>query len=167
LAQALHTSGLPAELVRLEIAAEVLRGDTVGIRLVNQLRALGVSIIIDDFDIQTDSHLLAGEGVAVVKLGRDLVHPIHSAVGRTRAEGVIADLLDCHVDVCAVGIETGEDRAVIAELGCRYGQGYLFSPPVAGDQLVRLVAGSDADRVQPSPGPSSIGGGVGSSSSRS
>lgn len=164
LARALHASGLPAELVRLEIPAQVLRGDTIGTRLVNQLKALGVRITIDEFDSHTDSHLIAAEGIALVKLSRDLVHRIHSANGRARAEMVIAELLDSHVDVCAVGVETAEDLAVVEELGCRYGQGYLFSPPVSGDRLIQLVADANPDQVQGSPGPSSIGGGVGSSS---
>jgi EAL domain-containing protein (putative c-di-GMP-specific phosphodiesterase class I) len=41
------------------------------------------------------------------------------------------------MDVVAEGIETGEQLRLLKEMGCRYGQGYLFSPP----QPVAKIAG--------------------------
>jgi diguanylate cyclase (GGDEF)-like protein len=140
LARALHSFDLPAELLRLEISTNVLRGDTVGARLVSQLRALGVRITLDDFDTPSDSDLISRDAVDVVKLSRDLVRAIHSEKGRAHAEVVISDLRSREVDVCAVGVETPEDLAVIEELGCRYAQGYLFSPPLTGPEFAQLVS---------------------------
>jgi diguanylate cyclase (GGDEF)-like protein len=139
LARALHNSDLPAELLRLEISTNVLRGDTVGARLVSQLRALGVRVTIDDFTTPSDSDLISRDAVDVVKLSRDLVQAVHCEQGRARAEVVTADLLSRGVDVCAVGVETPEDLAVIEELGCRFAQGYLFSAPVTGPELAALA----------------------------
>ncbi|MBE3789489.1 EAL domain-containing protein, partial [Vibrio parahaemolyticus] len=37
--------------------------------------------------------------------------------------------------VVAEGIETPEQVAYLVDKGCIYGQGYLFSPPVAAEKL--------------------------------
>jgi EAL domain-containing protein (putative c-di-GMP-specific phosphodiesterase class I) len=42
--------------------------------------------------------------------------------------------------VVAEGIETAEQAEVLREMGCDIGQGYLFSRPVAGDELEALVS---------------------------
>jgi EAL domain-containing protein (putative c-di-GMP-specific phosphodiesterase class I) len=35
----------------------------------------------------------------------------------------------------AEGIETTEQRQVLLEMGCEYGQGYLFSPPLSAAEF--------------------------------
>ena len=39
----------------------------------------------------------------------------------------------------AEGVETEAQRAILLELGCDYGQGYLFSAPLTADALVSLL----------------------------
>jgi hypothetical protein len=41
--------------------------------------------------------------------------------------------------VVAEGIETAEVRGLLLEAGCRYGQGYLFSRPIALEQAAKLL----------------------------
>ena len=43
------------------------------------------------------------------------------------------------VNVVAEGIETVEQRDALLDLGCRYGQGYLLSPPMTDDECVRAL----------------------------
>jgi EAL domain-containing protein (putative c-di-GMP-specific phosphodiesterase class I) len=43
------------------------------------------------------------------------------------------------IQVVAEGIEREDQLAVLNELGCRYGQGYLFSPPVAAAAAKRQI----------------------------
>jgi len=75
-----------------------------------------------------------------VKLDKRLVHGIHGERGRARAELAISSAIDRGIAVCAVGVETEEDLRVVRDLGCRFAQGYLFSPPVDALQLSELVA---------------------------
>ena len=42
--------------------------------------------------------------------------------------------------VIAEGIETAVQQEILAELGCPWGQGYLFSPPLPASELSRLLA---------------------------
>ena len=44
------------------------------------------------------------------------------------------------MQVIAEGIETEEQYQRLKELGCEYGQGYLFSRPVDADSAFRLLA---------------------------
>jgi EAL domain-containing protein (putative c-di-GMP-specific phosphodiesterase class I) len=45
------------------------------------------------------------------------------------------------LSVTAEGIETPAQAALLRELGCDRGQGFLFSPPVPADRLADLLAG--------------------------
>ena len=42
--------------------------------------------------------------------------------------------------VVAEGIETDEQAAVLRELGCGFGQGFLYARPLPADELDRLLA---------------------------
>jgi EAL domain-containing protein (putative c-di-GMP-specific phosphodiesterase class I) len=43
------------------------------------------------------------------------------------------------LDVVAEGLETPEHLDVLRRLGCRFGQGYLFSRPVRVDDAAKLL----------------------------
>jgi len=142
LARTLHNADLPAEQVQLELNTGVLSQKGAGVRLVTQLRALGVCIVIDGYLGASGPDLVDPDTIDRVKLDKRLVHGIHGDRGRARAELVIGGILERGIDVCAVGVETAEDLAVVKELGCRFAQGYLFSPPVDAAQFGELLARS-------------------------
>ncbi len=140
LARTLHNADLPAEQVYLELHPQILTQKGAGVRLVTQLRALGVCVVIDEYLGANNSELIDKNSIDLVKLDKRLVHGIHGDRGRTRAELVIGSITDRGVNICAVGVETQEDLQAVRELGCRYAQGYLFSPPIEGMRLAELVA---------------------------
>ena len=105
-----------------------------------QLRALGVGVTIDEYVGAGDAELLDCDTVDLVKLDKRLVHGLHGDRGRARAQLVVDGLAEREIEVCAVGVETDHDLRIVAELGCRYAQGYLFSPPVEADRFHDLVA---------------------------
>lgn len=43
------------------------------------------------------------------------------------------------MDVVAEGIETREQHQLLRELGCRYGQGYLFARPLRAADVTQLL----------------------------
>jgi EAL domain-containing protein (putative c-di-GMP-specific phosphodiesterase class I) len=52
---------------------------------------------------------------------------------------------ELQLDVIAEGIETKEQAAYLKSLDCQYGQGYLFSMPLQGDEVAAfLVANGSA-----------------------
>ena len=44
------------------------------------------------------------------------------------------------IDIIAEGIETAEHEAMLKNLGCRLGQGYLYSRPIPLDEFERNFA---------------------------
>jgi len=43
------------------------------------------------------------------------------------------------MDVVAEGIETCEQFTLLRQLGCRFGQGYLFSRPLPAEAMTALL----------------------------
>ena len=43
------------------------------------------------------------------------------------------------MDVVAEGIETCEEYLLLRQLGCRFGQGYLFARPMSAEAVTRLL----------------------------
>ena len=54
------------------------------------------------------------------------------------------------MDVVAEGIETREQYMLLRRLGCRFGQGFLFSRPVPVETVTRMLR--LPGRVLPEPG---------------
>jgi len=100
-------------------------------------------VVIDEFAGTGEIDHIGPDAVDLVKLDEQLVRDLRDERGRARAELVIGSIIERGVDVCAVGVETPAELDVVRELGCRYGQGYLFSPPVDADRLATLLTGRD------------------------
>jgi len=43
------------------------------------------------------------------------------------------------MDVVAEGIETREQYRLLRQMGCRFGQGYLFARPMSAEAVTRLL----------------------------
>ncbi|MEM9521344.1 MAG: GGDEF and EAL domain-containing protein [Actinomycetota bacterium] len=140
LARSLHAAGLPAEHIHLELPAAVLTQHGPSIRLVTQLRALGVHIAIDDVHDTAPLGLLDPTLVDVVKLDRRLVQGIHGAHGYRRVQMITETLREQGVAVCALGVETESDLAAVIAAGCTYAQGGLIAPPTDIAGLAAIVA---------------------------
>ncbi len=140
LARTLHNARASAEQIHLEIHPAALSGSGSAVRLMTQLRALGVTVVIDELSSALQGDFVNPNSVDSVKLDQRLIKDIHTDRGLTRAKVVIDGITERGIDVCAVGIETSEDLRVVTDLGCRYGQGYFFSPPLSRLDLAALVS---------------------------
>ena len=139
----LHTTGMPPACLQLEITESLAaQGETVQVQL-HALRALGVTLALDDFGTGYSSlsslHLLP---VDTVKIDRSFVSLADtSAHHRVLIEATIRVARSLGMKTVAEGIETDEQAAVIRDLGCDKGQGYLYSRPIASDELSRWLTG--------------------------
>jgi len=113
-----------------------------------QLRALGFQIALDDLGAGyaglTSFTQLEPE---FVKLDMSLVRDIHvNPIKRKIVRSMVQLCRDMGKQIIAEGIETAEERDVVAELGCDLLQGYFFArpgrafPAVASDALRVLGA---------------------------
>jgi EAL domain-containing protein (putative c-di-GMP-specific phosphodiesterase class I) len=64
------------------------------------------------------------------------------AGNRTIAESIIVMAHKLGLQVIAEGVETVEQRALLAAAGCDFAQGYLFSKPVPQEDFERMLTGA-------------------------
>jgi len=106
-----------------------------------ELRGMGVGLSIDDFGTGYSSlQYLESFPLSEIKIDRSFIKDLHqSGFFRLIADAVIKFGKELQVDVTAEGIETESERELLKEMGCPYGQGYLFGRPIERDEFVRLV----------------------------
>lgn len=144
-ANTLRETGLSAELLELEITEETLMDSLGPTRMtLDALKSLGVGLAVDDFGTGYSSlAYLKTLPCDRLKIDRSFV----TDLGQDPASGAIVTaiirLAEClGLAVLAEGIETEEQRDILAASGCLMGQGYLFAravPPVAVPDLPGLT----------------------------
>src|SRR6185503_2501850 len=139
---ALRQAGLPARLLKLEVTESMVMENTdAAIALLRRLKALGVHIAIDDFGTGYSSlSYLLRLPADTLKIDRSFVSGTGDA-GRNVSivRTVVGLAYSLGLDVVAEGVETEEQRALLADLGCPLAQGFLFSPAVDRDAAMQLA----------------------------
>jgi len=139
--------GVPATSIELEITEGVFfdNSDAHVLRIISTLREAGFTIALDDFGTGYASlaHLKQFP-VDVLKIDRSFVDA-PSACDWTIVRAIIGLGKGLGIRTVAEGVETIERRDALLNDGCDFGQGYLFSAPVAGAAVADLL---DADRVR-------------------
>jgi diguanylate cyclase (GGDEF)-like protein/PAS domain S-box-containing protein len=130
--RALAASDLPPSSLVIEITEGVLVSDVEQvIATLGQLKALGVRAAVDDFGTGYSSlRYLQRLPVDAIKIDRSFVATMEQ--GNEQAalvEAIVNVGRALHLSVVAEGVETVEQSERLQSLGCRLGQGYLFSAP--------------------------------------
>ena len=138
-------AGIPPTAVHLEITESVLM-DRVDNALgtIVELQSFGFSVSIDDFGTGYSSlSYLSRLPIDCVKIDRSFVGGLgHGTTGHdpsiVRAMIALADVLD--LDVVAEGVELHSQLAFLTDLGCTFGQGFLWSKALtAPDALAWMI----------------------------
>lgn len=132
--EALVESGLDPARLTLEITESALvhNSETMRERL-TQLKELGVSLAIDDFGTGYSSlSYIQQFPVDVLKIDRSFVEGLGRSSGTDAAlaRTIIALGASLQLRTIAEGIEVEAQRAILRELGCEFGQGYLYARPM-------------------------------------
>lgn len=130
---------LPASLVELELTENMAIDQSAATRgKLEQLKALGVNISIDDFGMGHSSLLYLRDFYAnVVKIDMSLVRHIDTELqSQEIVKSVVSLCSQLHVEIIAEGVETKEEMEKLRELGCMYYQGYYYSKPLSYDDFV-------------------------------
>jgi diguanylate cyclase (GGDEF)-like protein len=150
-AAALDESGLGPEHLILECTESVLMKHDDGAPTLAQLSGMGVRFAIDDFGTGYSSlSYLRRLPADILKIDKSFVDEI---LGGPEDEAVAHAVLRLgailNKSVIAEGIEDERQRTRLVALGCRFGQGHLFSRPVEPHEFTPLlVAAEDSDRAQ-------------------
>lgn len=138
LRKALEDTNAPPHCIELEITESMAMEEPDALfKLLDQITETGVSIAIDDFGtgFSSLSHLQK-LSVDRLKIDRAFVTEItDSSRGSSIAEMIIQLGRNLNLDVIAEGVEDERQAKILTELGCPYGQGYLFAKPLNSDVL--------------------------------
>jgi EAL domain-containing protein (putative c-di-GMP-specific phosphodiesterase class I) len=107
------------------------------------LRALGVHLAIDDFGTGYSSlSYLERFPIDILKIDRTFVSSPGSVISPI-ARAIVDLGRTLGLQVIAEGIEHVEQARWLADVGCRYGQGYLYARPMGAAALEALLAEGD------------------------
>ncbi len=125
---------MPAPELKLELTETVIiNNPELALQLLSKLTESGSTLALDDFGTgHSGLDALHRYPIGTMKIDRAFVSQMlaspHSAK-IVRASIELAHSLK--MDVVAEGIETEDERLALLELGCDFGQGWLFGKPAA------------------------------------
>lgn len=140
----LADSGLPPERLQLELTeSAIMESSGEPLRTLRALAGLGPAVAIDDFGTgYSNLAYLRHLPARVLKLAGSFVEGL--AEGSEQVDGAIvsglvtlAHALD--LSVTAEGVETRDQAGRLREIGCEYGQGWLYSRPVPPEDIERML----------------------------
>jgi diguanylate cyclase len=135
-------TGTDADAITIELNERIAYELTDGAR--SQLRKLvdlGVKLLLDD--VPHSFHALEQLGdipISGAKLDRRYVQQVNGTerdVAEIRM--ILARAADHGIEVIAEGVETQTQCDKLVQLGCRFGQGYLFAVPQPPDSLSAVL----------------------------
>jgi len=129
----LTEAGVPPDRIVLEVTETSLMQAPARIR---QLQDLGLSIHVDDFGTGYSTFAYLRDLVlSGLKVDRAFVRDIVSSESDAAlVETVLTLGRRMDLTVVAEGIETEEQRQRLLDLGCEYGQGFLFAEPMPAEE---------------------------------
>jgi EAL domain-containing protein (putative c-di-GMP-specific phosphodiesterase class I) len=141
-AATIRETGMDPRWIEFEVTESVMLPDPQqAVKLLRNLKAMGVRLTIDDFGTGYSSLDHLREMPAdILKIDRSFVagmaanSPDSALVAAAIAMGRALEM-----EVVAEGIETSEQVADLRELGCPLGQGFLFARPLPPEELDGLL----------------------------
>ncbi|XBQ17222.1 MAG: EAL domain-containing protein [Oceanicaulis sp.] len=139
---ALHESGLPPEMLELELTeSTAMRDPERVIQQIDPLRKIGVTFAIDDFGTGHSSlSYLTRMPFDVFKIDQSFVRDMSKDEhARIVVETILAMARSLKLKTVAEGVETTEQYKALRDLGATLAQGYLFGRPMPMDELERFA----------------------------
>ena len=134
----LAETGMDPSLLELEITeSTAMQEMDSSIKILKQLREMGINIAIDDFGTGYSSlNYLRRFPITTLKIDRSFVRDVLTDVEDAAIVATIIVLSqNMKLKVIVEGVETAEQMAFFSQQECFEMQGYLFSEPVPADQI--------------------------------
>ena len=132
LADILSQLSLLAKYIHLEVTENsAITEDKASVATLHQLSALGVKLLLDDFGTGYSClSYLKNLPFNVLKIDKSFM-PANNTIAST----IIAMGHEMNMQIVAEGIETMSCYALLRQLKCQFGQGYLFQKPVPASEF--------------------------------
>ena len=134
-------SGIRPDCLVLELTETAIMENVAdAVRILQDLKALGVRIALDDFGTGYSSlSSLSSLPLDKLKIDQSFVRGIETnPANRAVIDAIIALGKSLNLELVAEGIETEADWRYLQERGCQLGQGYHFSRPLPAPELRQL-----------------------------
>lgn len=144
-------TGLLPSLLEIELTEAVFIQDPeIALATLNELKALGVKISLDDFGIGYSSlHYLRTLPVDVVKLDKSFIQNVAiNAQDRQLTKGIVSLARNLGFDVVAEGVETEEQLRELKSIDCRHMQGHYFCKPLPEPEFLDWIRDQRAHGYQ-------------------
>jgi EAL domain-containing protein (putative c-di-GMP-specific phosphodiesterase class I) len=135
-------SGISSRQLGLEMTeSSLIPNMHTALEVLGSLRKLGVSLLMDDFGTGYSSlNHLHSFPFDVLKIDRSFVSRMAEGDQPLQIVRTIIELARVMgMDVVAEGIETREQYRLLRQLGCRFGQGFLFARPLSVEAVTQLL----------------------------
>jgi diguanylate cyclase (GGDEF)-like protein len=140
--QVLASTGWDAQWLELELTeSAIMENAQETIRVLNQLKAMGISLSVDDFGTGYSSMAyLKRFPLDVVKIDQSFVKDIADDPNdATIVKAIIALAHGLNLITIAEGVETEQQLNFLRQHGCDQIQGYLVNRPVPAEQMALLL----------------------------
>ena len=140
--KALKSSGLKPSSLKLEITeSTAMENAEHTIKILNKLKNIGVQLSMDDFGTGYSSlsylHRLPFD---TLKIDRSFVYSVgDNGENSEILQTIILLAKNLKMGVIAEGIETEAQLALLQNLGCNFGQGYLMARPMPKDTMEKML----------------------------
>lgn len=139
---ALSKSGMPAELLELELTESmVVQKQEHAIKMLHELKKLGVRIAIDDFGTGYSSlSQLRNFPIDTLKVDRSFIRDLSNNMeDQNMVKAIISMGKSRGLRVIAEGVETEEQQTFLSDNACDETQGFFFSKPSTGEDIESLL----------------------------
>lgn len=140
---ALQSSGLDPCRLEVEITESVLMDESLlTIRMLNELKSLGVLIALDDFGTGYSSlSYLRSFPFDKIKIDRSFINDMaHSREALAIIRAITSISRSLGIQTTAEGVETVEQFEQLREEGCPLYQGYLFGRPQPAENRLQTLS---------------------------
>jgi predicted signal transduction protein with EAL and GGDEF domain len=145
--EALQESGVNPSSLALEVTEGMLgKRDERVHKMLTTLRSWGIKIYIDDFGTGYSSLSRLHElPIDLLKIDKSFIDGLEASDEKAKmSEAIVVLARALGLEIVAEGIESEDQRGFLADLYCTYGQGYLFSKPLAADAMTQWLARTSA-----------------------
>jgi sensor c-di-GMP phosphodiesterase-like protein len=145
LQQRLHDAGLPSAAIGFEITERALANTDAARATIRTLRAHGHAVAVDDFGTGYSSlSYLSSFELDVLKIDKSFVDAIGTESAMSQVVVHVIDMArSLGLRIVAEGVEREEQVRWLLAHGVHYGQGFLFSPPLAAAEFERFLTAKE------------------------
>jgi len=147
--KALEASELEPEYLGIEITESVMKNLQQTSTILHELKRIGVQISVDDFGTGYSSlSVLNKLPVDVVKIDQSFVNEVLISSNTSLLVKTIIEMAEnLNFEIIAEGIENKQQADFLLKNGCKYGQGYYYSPPLPAEQMEEVLRSGTEGQV--------------------